>query len=214
MLDYIIVGGGIGGVSSYAILERLKKKVMLFEQLDYLGGCAGIFKRNEFFYNVGATTLVGIDNNLPLGILLSMLDIKKGNLPIKRIDPSIVVFLKDKIIKRFADFEESFEEINKNFYHKNNKKLWEEIYKTANSSFENLYKILPYNLKNPILTAKMLLNNAEFLSKHALDYFTIAENKITKFVGNNKDYLGSVKYIVGICYGKLGAKSCKMFFEL
>lgn len=77
MYDYIIVGGGIGGVVAFSLLKRLGKNVLLLEKLDYLGGCAGTFKKDGMFYNVGASTLVGLDEKLPLDILVKILNIKK-----------------------------------------------------------------------------------------------------------------------------------------
>lgn len=100
MQDYIVVGGGIGGVVAYSILKKLGKKVLLFEKLDYLGGCAGTFKKDGLFYNVGASTLVGLDENLPLDILLKILDIDKNTIPVLPIDPAIVVLYQRQSYKQ------------------------------------------------------------------------------------------------------------------
>jgi len=45
MFDYVIVGGGIGGVVSYAILKKIGRKVALLEKEPYFGGCGANFFR-------------------------------------------------------------------------------------------------------------------------------------------------------------------------
>ncbi|MEZ0323596.1 MAG: NAD(P)-binding protein [Hydrogenothermaceae bacterium] len=142
MLDYVVVGGGIGGVVTFSLLKKLGKNVLLFEKLNYLGGCAGTFQRDSNFYNVGATTLVGLEGNFPLAVLMRILD--KKDIPVKKSDPSIKVYIKDKVINRYRDRDRAFDEVNKNFYNHKNKKLWQEIYKTADRNWNSIYKLLPY----------------------------------------------------------------------
>lgn len=187
--DYIIVGGGIGGVASYVILKSIGKNVLLFEKLSYLGGCAGTFERKGYLYNVGASTLVGLEDNMPLGILLRIANKDKKDLPVKPIDPSIVVFVGDKVIRRFRDKEEAFEEINRNFYHKNNKALWEKIYKTADINWENIYRFIPFNPKSKVETLKKFFLNFGYFLKNGLNFFISAKEVIKKYIPDiSKDY--------------------------
>ncbi|WP_297887972.1 NAD(P)-binding protein [Sulfurihydrogenibium sp.] len=190
MFDYIIVGGGIGGVITYNILKKLGKNVLLIEKLNYLGGCAGTFEKDGMFYNVGASTLVGLDEGLPLDILLKILQLDKKNLPVIEIDPSIVVYVGDKVIYRYTDYEKAFEEINKNFYHSNNKELWEKIKKTSSKNWESIYKMLPFNPKNLKTLTKTALKNIPYLLSTFKENTFTAKDVITQYVKNpDKDYI-------------------------
>lgn len=142
MFDYAVVGGGIGGVTAAALLSRLGKKVVLFERLNYLGGCAGTFERDGFVYNAGATTLVGLGKGYPVRLLIDILGIR--DLPVKQIDPSIVVYVGDKVVARYRDRKAAVEQIQKNFYHKNNPALWQKIFQVADTSWKNIYNLLPF----------------------------------------------------------------------
>jgi phytoene dehydrogenase-like protein len=187
--DYIVVGGGIGGVVAYSILKKLGKKVLLFEKLDYLGGCAGTFKKDGLFYNVGASTLVGLDENLPLDILLKILDIDKNTIPVLPIDPAIVVYTKDKVINRYKDFERAFEEIDKNFPYKNNKNLWNRVKKVSTNNWQNIYKLLPFNPKNYPDLLKKVITNLDYFLSGIKDSLMTAEKVIRHYIPDpDEDY--------------------------
>lgn len=189
MQDYIVVGGGIGGVVAYSILKKLGKKVLLFEKLDYLGGCAGTFKKDGLFYNVGASTLVGLDENLPLDILLKILDIDKNTIPVLPIDPAIVVYTKDKVINRYKDFERAFEEIDKNFPYKNNKNLWNRVKKVSTNNWQNIYKLLPFNPKNYPDLLKKVITNLDYFLSGIKDSLMTAEKVIRHYIPDpDEDY--------------------------
>ncbi len=57
--DFIIIGGGLGGLTAGAKLAREGKKVLLLEQHDRPGGCATTFKRKEFTMEVGLHEMEG-----------------------------------------------------------------------------------------------------------------------------------------------------------
>jgi phytoene dehydrogenase-like protein len=58
--DAIIVGGGLGGLTSGAKLAKEGKKVLLLEQHDRPGGCATTFKRKDFTMEVGLHEMDGL----------------------------------------------------------------------------------------------------------------------------------------------------------
>lgn len=63
--DVIIVGGGLGGLTSGAKLATEGKKVLLLEQHDRPGGCATTFKRKDFTMEVGLHEMDGLHPSDP-----------------------------------------------------------------------------------------------------------------------------------------------------
>ncbi len=57
MLDYdvIVIGAGLGGLSSSALLSHHGLKVLVLEQSGNIGGCCSTFERNGYRHDVGAS---------------------------------------------------------------------------------------------------------------------------------------------------------------
>lgn len=51
--DVIVIGSGIGGMTTACALSRLEHKVLLLEQAEAIGGLTGSFSRNGFSWDVG-----------------------------------------------------------------------------------------------------------------------------------------------------------------
>jgi phytoene dehydrogenase-like protein len=60
-IDIAVIGSGIGGALFGATNQN--RDLILFEKGSNLGGCASTFKRKKYYYNAGATTFVGYENN-------------------------------------------------------------------------------------------------------------------------------------------------------
>ena len=52
-LDAIVIGSGIGGMATAAILAKMGKKVLVVEQHDTAGGCCHTFFEKEFEFDSG-----------------------------------------------------------------------------------------------------------------------------------------------------------------
>lgn len=59
--DIIIIGAGLGGLTAGAKLAKHGKTVLLIEQHFKPGGCATIFKRKDFIFEVGLHEMDGLD---------------------------------------------------------------------------------------------------------------------------------------------------------
>ena len=59
--EIVIVGAGIAGLTSAAILSKLGLSVTLIESHSQSGGCAGTFKRKRYIFDVGATQVAGLE---------------------------------------------------------------------------------------------------------------------------------------------------------
>jgi all-trans-retinol 13,14-reductase len=58
--DFIIIGGGLGGLTAGAKLAKEGHKVLLLEQHDRPGGCATTFRRKEYTMEVGLHEMEGL----------------------------------------------------------------------------------------------------------------------------------------------------------
>ena len=61
MVDVAIVGGGIAGMATAARLQARGLSTIVLESHGQPGGCAGYFRRKQFSFDVGATTLVDFE---------------------------------------------------------------------------------------------------------------------------------------------------------
>ena len=191
MYDYAVVGGGVGGVLAGALLSHLGKKVILFEKLGYLGGCAGTFKRGDFYYNAGATTFVGLKNNMPLDKVMGIL---KLQLPVKPIDPSLIFYIDDKIIRRYTDFDKSLEEIERNFPNRNNYRFWNQVLKVNNAVWKMVYDFLPYPL-SPVKVIVSSLRHFKDVITTLPYHLTSTKRVVLSTLGNiDKSYMDFIEY--------------------
>ncbi len=121
MREYAIIGGGIGGCASAALLNASGRDVVLFEKEPYLGGCASTFKHKGHFYNAGATTLCGYGEGRIVRKLFDQVGVTPNLIP---SDPSIVVIQGDKTIIRYQDVDRFIEEINHAYPHPKHHDFW------------------------------------------------------------------------------------------
>ena len=87
----IVVGAGIGGLTTAALLARRGYKVLVFDRALVPGGCASTFKRRGFTFDVGATQVAGLE---PGGIHHQIFTELEVELPSTTpCDPACTVFL-------------------------------------------------------------------------------------------------------------------------
>ena len=90
----IVVGGGIAGLTSAALLAKEGYSVTLVEAHSQLGGCAGTFQRGVYTFDVGATQVAGLEEGGIHHRLFNYLDIPIPDAKI--LDPACSVDLADK----------------------------------------------------------------------------------------------------------------------
>ncbi len=91
--DVLIVGAGIAGLTSAAILSKIGLSVALIESHTQSGGCAGTFKRKGYIFDVGATQVAGLEQD---GIHTRIFNFLGIDSPAGKIlDPSCIVDLND-----------------------------------------------------------------------------------------------------------------------
>jgi len=71
--DYVVIGSGMGGMTTAAMLSRLGKRVLVLEQHWVPGGFTHTFKRKRWRWDVGVHAVGEVDGRALVGRLLSRL---------------------------------------------------------------------------------------------------------------------------------------------
>jgi phytoene dehydrogenase-like protein len=122
--ETIVIGAGASGLALTHLLRGLHQEVLCLEAHHLPGGSAGYFSRGKFAFDVGATTLSGMDNNGPLKRFLEM---SKLSPSMRKIDPGIVIGFKGKKLRRYADTSSWVNEQNILFQHQDLDALWNRL---------------------------------------------------------------------------------------
>ena len=143
--EIIVVGAGIAGLTSAAILSKYGFKVTLIESHSRSGGCAGTFQRKKYIFDVGATQVAGLEKG---GIHTKIFDFLQIPLPKATIlDPSCVVDLSDgsRPIHIWHESKEWIKERNLQF--PGSSKFWNLCYliHKNNWKFASNNPVLPFN---------------------------------------------------------------------
>ena len=156
--DYTIIGAGVAGLAVAALLAKDGFKVKLIESHSKPGGCASFFRNEGFRYDVGATTLSGLEEGQPIAELIKELELdkvvyknkigtedKETSLKLSHSERGIQIFQDGQIIHRYTDknewINESYEKLisNKNIdTEKNHRAFWNELYRIEKSAFKIL----------------------------------------------------------------------------
>ncbi|HEX8465583.1 MAG TPA: NAD(P)/FAD-dependent oxidoreductase, partial [Abditibacterium sp.] len=101
--DVIVVGSGIAGLTSAALLARDGARVLMLEHHDKPGGCAGYFsvpsKFGAFTFPTGATVALGLENGGLHLEIFEKLGVACPSVPIDRL----AVFLPDLSVNLWHD---------------------------------------------------------------------------------------------------------------
>src|SRR6266540_3374454 len=103
--DVIVVGAGIGGLTTAALLAHDGYRVLVLEGHIEPGGCASSFERkrpngDRFIFDVGATLFAGFSP----GGAHHWVGQKLGlNWPVRRLEPAMQVWLPDRRVTRWGD---------------------------------------------------------------------------------------------------------------
>lgn len=138
--DVIIIGSGMGGMSTAAMLAKDGYKVLILEAALHPGGCSSSYPRKGYIFESGATTLIGFDENQPLRKLEQETGI---TIPRVELKPSMKVWLDGESITRYKDRKEWIKEAGRVFgEEEKQRKFWDLAFKLS----DVVWRV---SLKNP-----------------------------------------------------------------
>ena len=143
--EVLVVGAGIAGLTSAAILSKLGFSVTLIESHTQSGGCAGTFKRNNYVFDVGATQVAGLEKGGIHSKIFDFLDIKIPDATI--LDPACIVDLKDGSSPIPIWYKKNDWIAEREIQFPGSRKFWElcSFIHKSNWTFANKYPVLPIN---------------------------------------------------------------------
>ncbi len=89
----VVVGAGVGGLTTAALLARAGLDVTVLEAHIYAGGCAGTFYHQGYRLDAGATLPAGFYPGGPMDVIGRAVGIEQW--PVHPADPAMVVHLPD-----------------------------------------------------------------------------------------------------------------------
>lgn len=108
MKKCVIIGSGLGGLSSGCILAKNGYDVTILEQGTQIGGCLQCFRRGDTIFETGMHYIGSADPGQTLNTIWHYLDIG-SDIPLERLDPNgydVISFQGDHF--RFANGKENF----------------------------------------------------------------------------------------------------------
>jgi len=219
--DALVIGSGMGSLTTACLLAKDGKKVGILEQNWLAGGCTSSYWRKGFVFESGATTLVGLDEDMPLKYLLEGIgvDLQAVELTL----PMQVHIQNGQVINRYKDLAQWITEAENAFGKKNQREFWQFCYRVSKFVWETSLKqtaFPPTNFSDLLFCAKnvnlkqLRYGGYSFFSmKWLLKKYDLLENKpFVDFVNEQllitaQNHLQEVNVLFGataLCYTNYG----------
>lgn len=215
--DVLIIGSGMGSLTSAVLLAKRGLKVRIVEQNWQPGGCTTSYWRKGYVFEAGATTLVGLGKGMPLQYVLDEIGL---TLPVRQLElPMQVHSKRGDVISRFESLEDWIIEAERAFGKKNQRKFWEECFKVSEFVWKNSLSQLtfpPKTLKDLTKAVKGVsldqianLPNAFLSVETVLKKYSLDSNqKFVDFVNEQllitaQNHMSEVNFLFGaaaLCY--------------
>ncbi|MFP3853380.1 MAG: phytoene desaturase family protein [Anaerolineales bacterium] len=165
MTRVLVVGAGVGGLSTAALLAKAGLDVKVLESHIYPGGCAGTFYFQGYRFDAGATLAGGFDPGGPMDRLRQTLALPEW--PAKPAELAMMVHLPDRqAIERWGDDRrwlarhEAFGETDRAFWR------WQE--RTADAMWDLAAQNPPWPPNSPSDLIKLVASGGRWANEGGL----------------------------------------------
>ncbi len=135
----IVIGAGVGGLTSAALLLKYGFQVTVLEAHTYPGGSAGTFYHQGYQFDAGATLAGGFNPGGPHDQIEELLGIK---FPVMDVNPAWITRIGGQTIRQWHTREQWYEEINQHFPESIN--FWKKQEKLAGLAWQLSSQYFPY----------------------------------------------------------------------
>eukprot|EP01064_Diplonema_japonicum_P003415 TRINITY_DN12202_c0_g1_i1.p1 TRINITY_DN12202_c0_g1~~TRINITY_DN12202_c0_g1_i1.p1 ORF type:complete len:609 (+),score=241.60 TRINITY_DN12202_c0_g1_i1:46-1872(+) len=196
-LDAVVIGSGIGGLTTAALMARAGKKVLVLEQHDVAGGCCHAFFENGYEFDTGIHYVGTCERSFIRRIVDRITDKKLGWTP---LDDTYDVALvggksynivkgrkarRDELVKHFPKEEKAID------------KFFETFKKTKNSG--PIYLVLK-TLPKWFLSILVKTGVVNLLWGEYFKYATMTLSEVMDSITDNEE----LKNVLGYCSGDYG----------
>ncbi len=210
-----IIGSGFGALTCAAMLAQKGMKVTVLEQNYLPGGCTSSYWRKGFVFEAGATTVVGMDEHMPLR---QIMDATGVEFPLRKLELPMMVHLKDgTALRRHQDLGRWIAEVSKRFGG-NQEGFWQRAYDVSKFVWQTSgrYKAFPPSSWSDArnLAANFLLSdlkyatNAFVSTKAMMEKYKVSTHEFETFVDeqllitaqNHKEEVNFLFGAAALCY--------------
>jgi phytoene dehydrogenase-like protein len=152
--DVIVIGSGIGGLTSASLLSKSGLKVLIVEQNSTAGGLCSSFSKNGYTFDIAASLFWGFGHGEVFHYLFSefniLSDLLERESVIRKVEPGLQVILPNHRINIYSDRNRLYEELKREFPSDtaNLIKLYQESDRIEDEIYYLLNKNHFYSLKN------------------------------------------------------------------
>jgi C-3',4' desaturase CrtD len=153
--DVVVIGGGIAGMATAALVQSKGLSTVVLEQHDHVGGCMGYYRQDEFTFDVGATTLVDFCPEGVGGQFLNRIGMEPPEIDIQE---AYNLWLPDRKVTLYRDQQKWEAELRDTFGCDKNHR---QFYRFLSRMSETLWKITRNDVKMPIQSIEDVVRNGK-----------------------------------------------------
>ena len=141
MKKIVVIGAGMSGLAAAALCIRRGHHVVLAEQNWMVGGCSATYWRKGHRFESGATTLVGLGENRPVGWLLEQLNLPPLQATRLHLPMQVHGLAGTPTLTRFENLEEWIQEAERVFGPEGQRKFWTRCFELSQFVWNNALEL-------------------------------------------------------------------------